>query len=331
MKDERLEILKMLQEGVISVEEAEKLLSAMNDGEQKNREKEQRGPRAGKAYGPGFGHSHGHGPGGNRRRGFNENYFCGEFFTDFDKGFANFGKAMGDIFGGLSDRGRFRDFETVSHMGNNIIPREGDRLEISQQSKGFFKGGCDISLVPSGDEALYLDPRSENSYEILRKGNVLAILCSDDCEISIPAGLEEVSVHLFNGGMEALNLDMPINLETFNGDIDVRNCARPGQLKTVSGDIETSLKKDCKGKMEINTVSGDIRLFLDRTFSGTVESRTISGDINCLVKENVTSRRDSGDFQSSVIYTINGGDEDNKVRCKTVSGNVEIENYADTD
>ncbi|MBB6480102.1 SHOCT-like domain-containing protein [Spirochaeta isovalerica] len=294
MKEERLEILKMLQEGIISAEEAEKLLSALDKGEKDSR----------------------------HRHNSEETFSFGNFFSNFDKGFSDLGKAVGDLFENISISGKYRDFTPVAMEDNRFTPGEGVRIEISQPGRGFFNGNSDISVIASPDKAIHI---IEGDCEVLRKNGVIALLCSEDCKITIPENMGEVAVQLFNGSIEIDRIDAPVRVETVNGDIVLKNCSRPAKLKTVSGRIESRISGKYKGKMELNTVSGKIGLFIPRSFSGLCESTTISGNVSCHVRENMAEERGSEDFRKSVHFRFGEGDRTNKVLCRTVSGNVELE------
>lgn len=304
MKEERLEILNMLRDGIISVEEAEKLISALDEGRGKT--------------------------GGDERK---ENHSRGSFkhksgfFEDFDRGFAGFGKAMGDLFGGFADMGRFHDFEHVKRNSDSIAPDEGDRLDISQQGRGIFRSGSDLTLLPSSDGEIHVGSE-DDAYEVMRKDHKIALLCSGDTSVSIPEKIESVSVHIFNGDMSASDLSIPVNLETFNGQISVTGCGEIGYVKTVSGSIQVRLPEASRGLSEIQTVSGHINLLLPGDFNGIVETATISGEILCPSEDNIERVGIPGDIQSGMEFRFGNGDDGRRISCKTVSGDVVIE-YAD--
>lgn len=104
-----------------------------------------------------------------------------------------------------------------------------------------------------------------------------------------------------------------LELGTASGEIDVSNTAGGGRLNSASGEISL---EGCSGTFEVSTASGDIALSgcpgiqaRIQTASGDVEARGCSGDIS--------AQSVSGD----VSLELGGG----QVSVNTVSGDLELE------
>ncbi len=146
MKEERIEILKMLHEGLISVEDAEKLLSALNSGKDKTEKQSNK---------------------------HNANPFDGSFFgegliNEIDKGLSGIGKVFGGVFGHSGDM-HFPGYESVVTTDGLITVEPGDILEIRQQIGRPLNGSCDLELSAASGENIEVDSSSEGSFEVKRK------------------------------------------------------------------------------------------------------------------------------------------------------------------
>ncbi|MCP4181455.1 MAG: DUF4097 domain-containing protein [bacterium] len=317
MKEERLEILKMLQDNVISVEEAEKLLSALNTGEDHTKQKDESKKRSKHSFDGDM---------------FGKNTF-NNFFDNFDKGMSKFGKAMGNMCENwdkeknfLKPLSGFDDYEKINIIDNQVTPQDGDKLKIFQQSR--MKSCSDLILYGSNNEYIQINTDDDNSYELLKKDNTLLILILDDCcNISIPENLVDISVNIYNGDIDASGLINPVCIETLNGDIQLKECANPYYIKSFNGDIDVTIDKFHKGKSGIATLSGDISLTFPDNFSGILNASAMSGDIECMIEDNITLNWDKNFAQQKLNAEINNGLESNAIKCSTHSGDITIEPF----
>ena len=302
MKEERIEILKMLHEGLISVEDAEKLLSALNSGKDKTE----------KQY--------------NKH---NANPFDGSFFgegliNEIDKGLSGIGKVFEGVFGHSGDQ-HFPGYESVFTTDGLITVESGDILEIRQQTDRRLNGSCDIELRASSGKNIEVETSSEGNFEVKRKEHKILILCFDDCEISIPAELLEVTVKLLNGDMEISDIQCTVDAETLNGDINIENCPAPGNIKSLSGDIEMTVPENYQGKSTISTLSGDVQLSLSDSFSGIIDAKAMSGEIACDIESGINIKKESTMVHEKQIIEINEASRENIINCSTLSGDIQIE------
>ncbi len=318
MKEERLEILKMLQDNVISVEEAEKLLSALNTGKDQANQKDAGKKRSKHSFDGDM---------------FGENSF-NSFFDNFDKGMSKFGKAMGNMCGNwdkeknfLKPLSGFDDYEKINIIDNQIIPQDGDKLKICQQPNKLFNSGCDITLNVSNNDYIQINSDDYNSFELLKKDNTLLILLFDDCHISIPENLVDVSVNLYNGDIDISGLTNPVCIETLNGDIQIKECSNPYYIKSLNGDLDITIDMFHKGKSGIATLSGDISLSIPDNFSGVINASAMSGDIECKIEDKITMKWDRNFVQQKLHAEIDNGIESNTIKCSTLSGDIIIEPY----
>ena len=312
MKEERIEILKMLHEGIISVEEAEKLLSALNAGEDNNR------------------HTHHHGK--HQNQSYDGNFFGTGFFKELDKGLSGIGKMFDGAFGNFKDfhpynknDENYGDFEPIYSTDGKIKIEPGDILEIRQQINRKLNGSCDIKLVQTDSKDIYIDCDENDSCDIKRKEKIILLTCYDDCTISIPGELGELSVKLLNGDIQMTGLHNPITAKILNGDINIENCTQVRYVKSLNGDIEYVISTDYEGKSEISNLSGDIQLYIPDNFSGIINSGTMNGEIECEINNRVSVKKDNSTGQHKQRIEINDGSVDNVINCSTLSGDIAIE------
>ncbi len=134
MKDERMEILKMVADKVISVEEGERLLRALDKSARR----------------AGAGRSGHHGPRHRHHGDWDLGERLGEMGFRMQEFFDN---AFGSMFG---DEYWFDGYETVTGPAEDIVLDEEATLVISNPRHMYRSGSGDIRISPSSDEHLRL-------------------------------------------------------------------------------------------------------------------------------------------------------------------------------
>ena len=313
MKEERMEILNMLKTGGITPEEAERLLSALAEGERQDRTRsEHHGRKRSKEFG------------------------ARDFFPvkEFGKQFRGLGKtfertlksAVGGGFGS-DEQAEFRDYETVEFDRNGFAVAPGLALSI-RQPKNSPDGGGDVTLIETADADLRVD--SDEAPRLKRRGDDLSIFTSGDCTIYVPAVCSSVSVWLYDGDILAVDLSVPVTAITMSGDISLRNVVFGGVCNTMSGDILLRIKEIHASRCEITSMSGDIALGIPDSWSGRVEASTMSGDVDLDFPSSYIEDR-SGMAGTSIFVRIGEPTDDSKLRCTTMSGDINVESMSTSD
>lgn len=155
-----------------------------------------------------------------------------------------------------------------------------------------------------------------------------------DFEMEVPKGLSlelgtasgEIVVAGVSGGAKLNSASGEVSLEgcsgaleisTASGDIELSKCIHASvKIQTASGDIEA---QGCSGDFTVQSVSGDISLKMD---DGQVSVTTVSGDLELEAESlgSISAATTSGDMVITVDSSLDG-----EVRLASVSGDVELE------
>lgn len=304
MKEERVEILKMVADKKITVEEGERLLRALEKGEAE--ERESRSER--------FGHRHRglHGPGDwNWGERFERLGFKMEEFFD---------NAFGSVFG---DEYWFEGYETAS-LPVEDLKLDGETTVVLTNSRTAYKhGSADISIRPSEDDRLHLEAGEKGKCEVLQKEKRIVIFFRDDAAVRIPATIGKVKIVLAKGDTEVHGLRLPLEIRAVKGDIVVRNAVHPLSIRAMKGRISLDLADSYTGKSEISAMDGDISVTAGPQFSGRVEARVGKGDIR-IQSKGIKSSTNKNPFFRTESVEIGSGSSDSLLNLKTMHGDITV-------
>lgn len=343
MSQETVKILKMLEDGKISSQEANSLLSALGGSRHRHAFKDLN-----------IGH----------RQLKEEMDNLHENIRDIDPG-RIVAEAMAGVKEGLQglkglkglkdihiERDDLRGSEKAEEEKAISVPAQGiTTLSVSQPRSDFEITGTDgdqINIMAGiqvwaeeqddAEEKLKsLDITTENDSGILRikvdgppwtkkrrtkvdftiemPRHIMAEISSASGEISVRNLTGGTRLNTASGEIEISGCQGENTLSTASGDIAAAGCS-PATLKinTASGDIEIG---DCSGDLAFQTVSGDVSASL----SGNVRGQTVSGDIDIKAGKSgeVKINSTSGDIQFNGLIS-----EGNCSAVATVSGDVSI-------
>jgi hypothetical protein len=307
MKEERLEILNMLKEGKLTVDEAERLLKALD----------QAGDRPGEGHGD-----------RDSRRGHrphtHEQFVDFAPFKDFGKMFRGFGKAVGGTMrSAFSEGGMMRRFDEAEgyeelECGTAGIVLEPGTSLLIRQPKHMPNVGGDVVVLASNEERLVVEGED---YVLRRKDSEYVLVVADDCRISVPATVTSLSVALFSGDVSVQRVPASVTVNTMNGDIRLDEVVLANSCTTMSGDISVRLTGIDASNAELTTMSGDIEAAVPTDWRGVIAAETMSGDID-LDFPGVEVRRDPGPAGMRVRASIGDDPHLKQLRCTTMSGDI---------
>lgn len=157
--------------------------------------------------------------------------------------------------------------------------------------------------------------RAKVDFTIEMPRHIMAEISSASGEISVSGLHKGARLNTASGEIEISGCLGENTLSSASGDIAVASCS-PATLKinTASGDIEVS---DCTGDLAFQTVSGDVSASL----SGNVQGQSVSGDIDIKTGKpgEVKINSTSGDIQFNGLIS-----DENGSAIATVSGDVSI-------
>jgi Toastrack DUF4097/SHOCT-like domain len=304
MKEERIEILKMVAGKKITVEEGERLLRALEKGETEEREcrSERFGPRHRGPY------SRGDWSWGNSFEGFG--FKAQEFFEN----------AFGSVFG---DEYWFEGYEPQRGPVEDLSLDGQTTVVLTNPRTAYRHGAADVILKPSEDGRIHLEAGDKGKCEILRKENRIVIFCHDDAAVRVPASIGRVKVVLAKGDTEVYDLALPLDIRTLKGEISVRNASRPLNIRAMKGNIRIELNNAYSGKSDISAMDGDISVATPAQFSGRVEAKVGKGDIRIHSKSQKTKTAKNAIFRAESVE-LGAGSADNIFNLRTMHGDITV-------
>ncbi len=301
MKDERMEILKMVADKVISVEEGERLLRALEKGEEDS--------RAGRSGYCGPRHKH--------RGDWDLGERLGEMGFRMQEFFDN---AFGSMFG---DEYWFEGYEPVEGSVDNIVLDDETTLVISNPRHMYRSGSGDIRISASPDERLRLSSGEKGAFDILRKDKKILILCKDDLSVQVPRRLARLKLVLAKGKTSIDGLASALEVRSMKGDISVRGASQPVAVRSMAGDVHLELADSYAGKTEVSALHGDIDVTIGGAYSGRVEAKTAHGQIRIEARAAKTAASKNTFFRQETAEIGSGGAQ-SLISLKTMNGDVTV-------
>lgn len=304
MKEERLEILRMVAENKITVEEGERLLRALEKGEAEERE-----TSSGK-----FGPRH-RGPWAGGQWNWSEHFEkLGLKMQQF------FDYAFGSVFG---DEWWFEGYTPIS-LPLEDLPLDAETTLVLTNSRTAYRHGSpDVKLIPSEDRRLHLKVREKSACEVLQKEKNILVFCHEDTTVRVPSHLDKVKVILAKGDAEVTKLPLPLDIRTLKGNACVWQASHPLYIRTMKGKVHLELADSYAGQSEVSTIDGDIRVAIGSIFSGRIEAKAGKGHIRIQSEGFETSTFRNGFFRTQTV-SLGSGPGESLLALKTMHGDITV-------
>lgn len=317
MSDAQKEILKMLSDHVITVDQAERLLKALNEGEAHKQE-----PKSHVREG------HGHGI------GFPD---IGAVFESLGETLAEIGPmvktTMEDVLSGLlgDDLAEFdeEELEDVEPIPEKYALAAGTQMIIMNTWKsGHARGDLHIQGISGDacridyDNVKHIRVREDASHFVIQwNGGPLTV--------EVPETVGNLKIRSTGGNIHLKHLVCPINVKTLGGDLKLLDVPKDFKAKTMGGNISLHLSKNWQGNGRAHTAGGNIFLAIPEHVGLTVNSSTIGGAIK--VDEAFEHLESKQAFPGKNTVNVQIGDQASQsvVALKAMGGSVEVRKIAD--
>jgi hypothetical protein len=184
------------------------------------------------------------------------------------------------------------------------------RIEVNETDDGFVV--CAVYPTPRG-------AREENrcgsgdDFHVSTHNNDVVV----DFEVEVPAGVRLIASTV-NGGIEAEQLDGPIEATTVNGEVSLSGTAE-GTAQTVNGSIHAEIGASrWDGELEFRTVNGTIELVLPRSVDADVDLATMNGHLDTEFEVETTGRISKRRLRGQI------GDGGGLLKAETMNGSVRL-------
>jgi len=231
MGQERTEILRMVAEKKISVEEAERLLRAIEDGDRLRPE----GTKAG-------------------QRGFRFGEFLGDVGSMVQGVVEEAASGIGAAFGDEEPGG-----EVLPLAGGRFEVAAGSRLMIRQRR---WKGRGDLSLAGVEGSVCELVGTIDGVRAFAEQKRLVVTLGEGSLRVAVPASVAEMKAVTMGGRIQAEALGCPVEIRSMGGDVNLRGARLPFELKSMGGGVRVEIETGLTGESRAETMGGHTRIDL---------------------------------------------------------------------
>ncbi|MDD5090889.1 MAG: hypothetical protein PHQ23_08230 [Candidatus Wallbacteria bacterium] len=305
----RKEILQMLKDGIITVDDAERLLKALSEGDKKE--------------------SPASGAGKKQKTVFStiEDAVAGIGPMIAD-GISEIGPAIRDALGDIgSDTGFTEESEADGYRQINpengifeipegsrlrILPRKGHLQEKGGAVDIKAGSGTECSFTSTGDFVLL---QREKEFILRRRGG--------DLNLTLPDSVRELVVKSMGGEIRTRGIICQSELKTMGGSIRAIETGGNLVAKTMGGGLEILLSKGWNGELKAMTMGGNVLLSVPVGIQTGFSASTMAGEIR--IGESINSDLQCKGFPfPRFTGTIGKGQSGSSIFLKTMAGNVTV-------
>ena len=308
MSDAQKEILKMLADNVITVDEAERLLRAVSEGE---KHKEEPKSRAGRHHPP--------------------HYHIGGIFETIGETLADIGPmvkntvedvmtgVLGDELGDL-DEEELEDVEPTD--GTFPIQKGMHLLIVNDWLSGY--GKTDLQVQGIAGETCRIEAKDDDNVRVRQDASHVIIQWSDGpLTVEVPETISSLKVKMKGGNILVKEIASQMSLKTLGGNLDIHDIQQDIHAKTMGGQVKLILSQGWKGNGHAHTMGGNITLSIPDDVSTKVKAVTMGGKVNTEADSRIIDSRQSFPGKSKVKIQI-GEESDSFIALKTMGGDINV-------
>lgn len=304
MSDAQKEILKMLSDKVITVDEAERLLKALSEGE---KHKEESRARTG-------GHRH-----------------VGGIFETLGETLADIGpmvkQTVEDVMTGVigEDLGDVdeEELEVVESVDGAFSIKKGMSLVIVSD---WWPGGSKNTLMLQGvnGETCKINEGNTKRVRIRQDSSHVVIQWTDGpLNIEVPETVSLLKVKMKGGSIYVKQIGCEIQLKTMGGDLEMFDLATDFNAKTMGGHVHLTMADGWQGKGRAHTTGGNVTLVIPNEISTKIKAATMGGTIK--IDDTIKPLETHQKFPGSSKMKIQIGEEsDSFISLKTMGGDIDL-------
>ena len=309
MSQEQKQILEMLNEGRISVEEAERLLNALSNG----RKTGQKRVIA---------------TAGATRKSL------GSSLDSIGEAIAGIGpiitEAVGEATAGLGSV----EVEIHGYEEDDLEP-----VELDEQNGFEIESGRELVIrcdhgADGSSSGIHLKGAEGNRCEVPEDGAEQARVfrgpdfdlirwSGSDLRLVVPETVSSVTASTLGGDVTTEGLGCGVVLKTLGGNMELRGVRGEFRAKTLGGSIGMSIIATPEGHSRASTMGGDIRLRVSEDCSFRLRAKTMGGSIQIDPVFGEAERAISAPHGKATIL-IGGEDTGATISLKTAGGNIVV-------
>ena len=302
MGDERIEVLKMVADKVITVEEAERLLRALDEGER--RKSEAPPPRA------------------ERRR----STVVSEAFDGRGEVLGAIGEVvestLSDALQGIEAGLGFEDEAEGGPMSFDVAP--GTRISVRQSGRTIQRSACALVLVPGDDERCVVEAEpGSGTWTRDDDGRVRIGWRRGTLTVRVPASAAGVEARLFGGELRARDLRCPLDARILGGGMTLEQVREPVEVRGAGADLVVGLHPELHGTSRVASTGGAVTVRVPEGLSAVLDAAATSSELR--IDPGVGRvRRDGHRYQGRATVAVGDGDPAARLEVKVVGGDLAV-------
>jgi hypothetical protein len=299
MGQERMEILRMVAEKKISVEDAERLLRAIEDGDRSRQES-----GAAKAG----------------QRGFRFGELLGDVGSMVQGVVEEAASGIGAVLGDEEPGG-----EDVPAVGGRFEVASGARLVIRQRR---WKGRGDLELAGVAGSACELVGAVGGVRTFGEQKKLVVTPGEGALRVAVPASVAELKAVTMGGKLRAEGLGCPVELKSMGGDVSLSGARLPFEVKSMGGAVQIEVALGLTGESRAETMGGDLRIDLPAGINLRIEASTWGGAIEVDPEIGVGQKRDRWSGKAVLELAAHDPATAATLRLKSTGGRIELRRKA---
>ena len=301
MSDEQREILKMVADKAITVEEAERLLRALEEGA---RAREAQRPKDRGGVGAAFD-------------------ALGDVLSDIGPMVRN---AVEDAVTGIGfgpDEPEDPHVERIPWEGKELPVGQGTVLEIVQRRTG-VRHGAGLTIEGTPGESCTIDGQNASDVHVYRdEGRLHVRWAHGDLAVRVPETVAKVVARVMGGSIRSKAVACPLHLRTMGGNLELQEVRHPFDVKTMGGGITLALVPTFRGDGRGHTMGGSMNASVPRDLACSVHAVTMGGTIE--VDGGMAQiERSKATGKQTVNVTLGTGPVAATLGLKTMGGSITV-------
>lgn len=313
--DAQRDILKMLAENVIDVDEAERLLKALNEGEQRKEDVHSRHRKP--HHGIGMGMS-----------GMFES--IGDALSNIGPMVKNtvedmmtgiFGNDLGDL-----ENEDFIDVEPLEEQYD--ISADTCMVIVSDWKWGPKRG--DLRIQGVAGNACRIENAEAQHLRIRRSLTHFVIQWTGGpLNVQVPETVSKLQVRSKGGDIRIADVHSDMSVKTLGGDLTLKDLLKDFDVKTMGGDIKLMLNVGWNGNAKVRTMGGNITLKVPDGVGFDADSSTMGGVISVAEGMQKVENRQSFPGKRSARIHAGAYDSTSTISLKTMGGDITLRKDTD--
>lgn len=308
--DAQHDILKMLADQVITVDEAERLLKALNEGQQRKDEPHTHHRKPPHGFGMGMG-------------GMFES--IGDALSDIGPMVKN---TMEDVMTGVfgDDLGDLEDeeFIDVEPLEEHYDLGDDTRMVIVSDWKWGPKRG-DLRLQGVSGTACRIENAEAQHLRIRRSATHFVIQWSGGpLHVQVPETVSKLRVRSKGGDIHLDGVHCDMSVKTLGGNLSLKDLLKDFRVKTMGGNIVLALNAAWAGNAKIHTMGGDIAMTVPEGVGFEADASTMGGVISVPDEMRQVNSKQNFPGKNSAKIHAGAGATTSTISLRTMGGNITL-------